>query len=333
MYQTTPRPIRNSPIFAAMTVAAILGAKSLQAGDVAYWRFEEGPAGANVARNGQADGTFYGAVADSSGNGNTLSAWSDGSYAGYSYRANVGSSFVPETGAANNFSVKNTGGSPAMFTQTGSALQTWTPSQWTIEASFKLENGGYRTIVGRDSKGATPNPDGNLAAMYLQAIPGNALAIKYADVSGVWHEAVSAQNIFTGFDFPTDNDGNLAPWYSMAATSDGSTLSLYLRQMGVGDTGWNLIAQTDMTGSGSANTAMSAGTGSGSDWSAGNFSVGRGLYNGGHTDRAYGYIDEVRFSDAALNPGSFLMSTPEPGTAALVLVGMGVVAIRRRQRA
>lgn len=303
------------------------GSVTAQAATMAYWRFEEGPDQAQVSHGGQPDGVYYQGVADSSGNGNGLSVWAEG-WAGYGYRANVGLSTVPLTGAANNFSAKNSGGYPALFTQTGSALQTWTPSAWTVEASFKLENGGYKTIVGRDSRGFAAI-NGDLAAMYLQVVPGNGLAIKFCDVSGVWHEAISANNAYTGFDWGSDPDGNLAPWYSIAATSDGNLLSLYLRNLTV-DSGWNLIAQTDMSTSGSVNTALTAGTGDGGDWDAGNFSVGRGLYAGGHGDRAYGYVDEVRLSDTALTPGQFLM-VPEPTTVALGGLGLLGLILRKRR--
>lgn len=315
---------------AACGLAAVLGSLSASASTVAYWRFEEGPAGANVSKGGQPDGAFYGAIADSSGNGYNLSAWSEGAYAGYAYNSQVGASTLPLNGQANNFSVKNTGGYPALWSETGTALQTWSPAAWTVEASFKLENGGFRTIVGRDSRGsATVN--GDLAAMYFQAMPNNALAIKFSDVSGSWHEAVSANDAFVGFNWGSDPNGDLAPWYSMAAISDGSTLSLYLRNL-TALSGWNLIAQTDLTASGSANTALSAGTGDGGDWDAGNFTVGRGLYAGGHGDRAWGFIDEVRLSDTALNINDLIM-VPEPSSAALIGLGLGATAwLRRRQR-
>lgn len=332
MTTTRIEPWNKNTVVVACGLAAVLSALSASAADVAWWRFEEGPANSNVARNGQGDGSFYGAVADSSGNGNALSAWSDGGGAGYVYRSQVASSTLPLNGAANNFSVKNTGGYPAMFTQTGTALQTWSPTAWTVEATFKLENGGYRTIVGRDSRGSVTTGNGDLAAMYLQAMPNNALAIKFSDAAGFWHEAVSANDAFTSFNFPTDPDGNLVPWYSIAGISDGTTLSLYLRNL-TALSGWDLIAQTDLTLSGSLNTALSAGAGDGGDWDAGNFTVGRGLYAGGHGDRAWGYIDEVRLSDAALGTADLIM-VPEPTAAALLGLGFGAAAmLRRRQRA
>src|SRR5437870_12532472 len=85
------------------------------AAPVAYWRFETGPANSNVIHTVGA-GQFEGTTPDSSGNGNTLSVWEQGGNAGYQYRTDVPFSTVPQTGAANNFSVKNTGGGPAMFT-------------------------------------------------------------------------------------------------------------------------------------------------------------------------------------------------------------------------
>jgi hypothetical protein len=290
---------------------------------VAYWRFEEGPAGAQVSHP-VADGVYYEAALDSSGNGYGLSVWNEGG-AGYRYNSEVGGPVV--SGAVNNFSVKNSGGGPAMWTDPADGINSITPSAFTIEATFKLENGGWRTIVGRDSRG-TATTNGDLAAMYFQATPGNHLAIKFCDVQGYWHEAVSASNAFTGFDWGPNPDGIGVPWYSMAAVSDGSILSLYLRNVTDGGA-WTLIAQTDIAASGSSNTAMHAGAGSGGDWQAGNWTVGRGMYAGGHGDRAYGFIDEVRISEAALSTSQFLMVVPEPMT--LVLLGLGGLGLLKRR--
>ncbi len=272
------------------------------AGTVAYWRFEEGPVYAPVLHGIAASGVFYPGALDSSGNGNHLSVFAEG-WAGYGYRTDVSSSIL-QSGTNNRFSVQNTGAYPAMFTGS-EAMRTMTPSAFTIEVSFKPESGGFRTLVGRDSYGAiAQNPA--LSALYLQITPSNAIVIGFADVAGKWHSAQSADGLIQGFTFPNAQQGH---WYHAVAVSDGMLLSLYLADVDAGR-GYELVAQTDMTASGSANTALTAGLGSGSDWRAGNWSVGRGLHNGGHTDRAYGLIDEVRISNKALTPVQFLYSKP-----------------------
>jgi hypothetical protein len=243
-----------------------------------------------------------------------LSAWTSSNFAGYRYRNVVANPTIPLTGAANTLSVKNAGGVPGMFTQTGSSISTMTPVAFTVEVTCKLENGGYRTIIGRDSYGtAIHGNDTNpmLAAFYLQAIPDNGLAVKYCDVDGYWHDAISNTGIFQSFDYATNPDGIGVPWYSLAAVSDGLFLKLYLYDHDHPENGYVLIAQDDLLygdNPGSTNTALSAGAGDGGDWDAGNWSVGRGLYNGSHTDRAWGYIDEVRISQAALDLSDFLFS-------------------------
>lgn len=293
----------------------------VSASTVAYWRFEEGPVDAAVSHGGAGNGVYYEGTADSSGNGYGLSVFAEG-WAGYAYSSSVAAPTFG--GAANNYSVKNSGSYPALFTDTADGINAIQPSQFTIEATFKLENGGYRTIVGRDSQGAYA-ADAALTALYFQAMPDNTLAIKFCDVSGYWHEAISAANVFQSFDYGTNPNGDGVPWYSMAATSDGSTLSLYLRDVTNNGT-WQLLKQTDMTASGSLDTALTKGTGDGGDWNAGDWSVGRGLWNGGHTDRAFGFIDEVRISDSALAVSDFLV--PEPMT--LTLLGLGGLLLRRK---
>ncbi len=317
---------------ALATTAAVLTSlivSSVQAAEVAWWRFEEGPADAQVDDGGFPGATFFPGVGDSSGNGNALSVWDEGG-AGYLYRTDVAASALPLNGAPNYFSVQNSGGFPAMFTETGGFLQSWTPSAWTIEVSFQPENGNFRTLVGRDSRGANTSgvaPNADLAALYLQVVPGNALAIKFCDVDGYWHEAISAAGLVQSFAYPDTAAGQ---WQSAAAVSDGSTLSLWYRNIEASQ-GWQLVAQTDLTLSGSVNTALTPGTGDGGDWDAGNFSVGRGLYAGGHGDRAWGFIDEVRFSDGALTVDQFLM-VPEPTTAALATLALGFLMMARRRQ-
>lgn len=293
-----------------LLTAIVAVSMSIPAGaaTVAYWRFEAGPVNTNVIHTGT-NGAYYADIMDISGNGNDLSVWETGGGGGYAYRANVGDSWIPQVGMANTLSVKNTGGGPAMWCATP-AMQNMQPAAFTIEASFRMENGGFKTIVGRDSRGSATHGDGNVAALYFQAVPNNGLAIKFCDIQGYWHEAISANNAYIGFNWGSDPDGNSARWYSMAAVSDGNTLSLYLKNLTAG-TDYQLIAQTDMTTNpNNTDRTLTKGTGDGGDWNAGEWSVGRGLYAGGHGDRAYGYIDEVRICDSALKVGQFLYSEP-----------------------
>lgn len=283
-------------------VLACCASLSAHASTVAYWRFETGPAGANVSHAG-ADGAFSPAVPDASGNGNSLSAWTQGGYAGFAYRTNTPSKFVPQTGATNAFSVKNTGAYPAMFTSAASApsginAQTIKPAQFTIEASYKPEaNGGYRTIVGRDGRNVSKT-DSQLAALYLQVRPDDSVGILFTDVAGVTHSAFSPPGWIFGFNFSANPEGTNAFWYHLAAVSDGTRLRMYVNNI--------VVANTDLLASGSTNRALATGATSASGYNAGAWTVGRGLYAGEHTDRAYGFIDEVRISDTALTPAEFL---------------------------
>ena len=278
-------------------LVTMIAVNFVAAAPLAYWRFDQGPAGTPVLKP-------FGAL-DSSGNGYDLDPWSQGGWAGFVYRSAVAMPTIPLTGAANNFSIKNDGDLPGMATDSADAIRWVTPAAFTIEAFFKPEAGGHRTLVGRDSQGATTS-NAALSALYFKINPADSVEIVFGDVSGYWHVAASADGLIQGFTFDGDPDGLLGNWYYMAAVSDGSVLSLYVANITAG-TGLQLVAQTDMTLSGSPNTALTAGAGDGADWDAGNWSVGRGLYNGKHTDRAYGYIDEVRISNTALETTQFLI--------------------------
>jgi hypothetical protein len=336
------------PLSLIATSASLMLAWSTatQANTLAHWRFEAGPAGAQLDHLDPNFGypNFSADVPDSSGNGNALSVWDEGG-AGFAYRSDVPAPTLAN-GDANNFSIKNTGGGPAAYTGPG-VMRTIEPSAFTVEASFKLENGGFRTLVGRDSRatnvaGAAPN--GDLAGLYLQATPNNNVAIKFIDKAGYFHVAeTTVGDVIQTFDFPSDNDGTTAHWYHMAGVSDGSTLSLYLADATAG-IDYQLVAQTDLTLSGSPDTALANGsTGDadgggegtspdGNDWAAGDWSVGRGLYAGGHVDRGYGFIDEVRISDMALAPSEFLfLPIPEPSSMVLVLGAAALLAVARKR--
>jgi hypothetical protein len=95
-------------------------------------------------------------------------------------------------------------------------------------------------------------------------------------------------------------------WHAVAATSNGSTVSIYRKNITNGDASYTLLGSTSLATS--ANPALSTGLGDGGDWDAGVWTFARGLYNGGHTDRYLGYLDDIRFTNGALAPADFLYS-------------------------
>ena len=289
-------------LLTAAALSFIFSLLPVQASTVAWWRFEEGIPNIQMVHWSGLNGVWSPDVPDVSGNGNELSAWTQEDWGGYVYHYDVPATTIPVTGQSNYLSIKNTGSWPGLWNE---SLRTWCPSAFTIEAAFKPETGGYRTIVGRDSKGAGGDPRN--AALYFQIQNDDSVAVRFQDVSGIQHSAISAPNLIKGFTWSSDPEGVKGRWYAMAAVSDGRILSLYLNDFSNGN-GYELVAQEDMTLSGSLNTALTAGFGSGGDWHAGDISVGRGLWDGAHIDRCYGFIDEVRLSDTALTPNEFLFA-------------------------
>ncbi|MBN1975068.1 MAG: DNRLRE domain-containing protein [Sedimentisphaerales bacterium] len=293
-------------------LVVMCAASAALADTVAYWRFDDmGIAGIDdppgTVASGKAipdsDGRTVWRMAayDHSGNGNHLTSW-DWAWAGHNWSDQVQSTSVPALDLANELCAQSAGSYPAIMTwsaqskPTGVDLETWSPLQWTVEASFRPTSiSGYRTVVGRDGRDVcTVNTGGvaepALAPFYLSMRVGDGrFGVYYTDVSGYAHLAESAPGLIS-----------VNNWYNVAAVCNGQTLSLYINNV--------LVATNDLTTSGSPNLAMAIGNGSGADWTAGTWTVARGLYNGGHVDRVLGRVDEIRISNAALNPSEFLFS-------------------------
>jgi hypothetical protein len=275
-------------LFLTLLCVAVISS-SATAATVAYWRFEEGVAGTNVPKGGTADGQYYPAVLDSSGNNYHLSAWSEGGYAGEGYRSLVPISQVPQTGAANTLSLQSTGGVPGMWTEPGSGIQTWKPLTWTVEAYFRTTDlDDWRVVVGRD--GDDINAEHPAFRIMNTGDGGNAIRAAFCDMAGNVH-VLNTSNGFV----------QLGQWYHVAATSDGTNFVLYVN--GVEEARLVINSVDARLSDGSNGNAAGGG-----DWAPGNWTVFRGMWNGGHSDRWYGYIDEVRISDAALAPSEFLNS-------------------------
>jgi len=162
---------------------------------------------------------------------------------------------------------------------TGVDAERITPARWTVEATFRpTALGGNQTIVGRDGSYPGLSPWGDLAALYLST-RGTDLAIEYVDVAGNDHNLQVAVGLANN------------TWYHVAATSDGSTLRLWLNGSEAGS----------LSVAGSPDSALARGLGI--------WSVSRGMFNLEHTDRFSGLVDAVAVSDVALVPGSFVTET------------------------
>ncbi len=267
---------------------------------VAWWNFQEGTANAYVPYARSATNLYEGSLIDQSGNANHLSVWGAN---WHWHRGQVPATTTPRTGTANTLSLQNAGNFPAI-SALSTNLTAWSPAAWTIEAAIRPDDAtsaGFQTFIGRDSVGAA-GADPALAAFYFAVTPTGALRVVFTDVAGNLWTVTSVDNAIQD-----------AKWHAVAATSDGSTLALYRKNITNGDASYALLGSTSLAASG--NSALSTGTGDGADWDAGVFTLARGLYNGGHTDRFFGHLDDVRFSNGALTPADFLYS-PAPPTPA-----------------
>jgi len=290
--------LRQSPLdgWAPLAICLLLLATAVDAsaGTIAYWRFEEGPVDTQTAVY---QGDWF---LDSSGNENHMWTWAFDTVP--TYRADVPFGTVPQTGAANGLSLEF---NPNQDNYTnGKMINTYSFNELTVEASVKLDClDAYQVFVGKDGM---PVPPDAVPPLFLKFLDHNdRFEAMMVDGSGVPR--------FLASDFSPV----VGQWYDLAMTSDGSTMSFFIKSPG--DTEYVLQGSP---------MAVSGGALIDSD---GTWTVGRGMWNNGLADWIDGSVDEVRISDVALDPSEFL-GVPEPSTLVLAGIGLLIAAVARWRR-
>lgn len=241
--------------------------------------------------------------ADLSGNGNHLSAWSS------SWMKWTATSFQGDFAmeATNNYPDART---DSHWSQpTGVDIEMITPREWTVECVFQATAGTNRTMVGRIGYQLPGASNQSVAAFYLAERSNQRINCEYVDVTGAYHNATSANGALVA-----------GTWYHVAAVSDGTTLSLYLKNLDA-DTDYQVVATADLSGSTDPSIIRDEYVAGSFATNGGSWTVACGTYNNATGDRfvSPGKIDMAAISDAALAPGSFVaqggkITAPYPGS-------------------
>lgn len=293
-----------------------LAVESAQA-DTAYWRHEEGTAGANVAAGPDT-------VFDSSGNGNHMQTFNP-AFTAATYTSTV-SPLALTSGLSNTLSLDfGPGGDDGglnddNFTTAAKPVSGMLFSAITVEVAFRMDNvAGYQAIMGKDGRplnGPFPEPDSPVPPFKVlirgDDFPGgvpNQLFIEWIDGDGDIHFLAGGETI------TTDN------WNHIAVTINATDAALWVATE---STPYQLVdtLSSDFAGLlGEVIIAEPLG-----------WSIGRGAFNNGPADWSDALIDEARISDTVLSRNDFLFdAVPEPTSLLLAAVGVAGLLIRRRR--
>lgn len=292
-------------ILVILTASSALAAAT-HAATEAYWRHEEGPAGALIPPGA-------GTVLDSSGNNNHMRTF-DPTFTSATYSASV-SPLNLRDGLANTLSLDfgPGGDDPGLNDDNyseGAPINSKLFSAMTVELAFNMNSiGGYQALFGKDGQPtAGPVPPFKILVRgddFPNAIP-NQLFVEWIDGDGDVHFLASGETV-------TANT-----WNHVAFVLSDSTAELYV----AGETG-NYRLLDSLVGEDFAGPSGEVLINS-----EGNFSIGRGMFNNGVSDWANALIDEVRISDVALTRDQFAFVVPEP--TSLCLAALGLVGLLRR---
>lgn len=244
-----------------LTAPSLLAQKTL-----AHWNFDSGAEGVTFSVR---------PAEDLSGN----------AYIIHGYDDTVGPSYSAETPTQSGLSLRVK--APQDGYTLDPTLNNWSPTEWTIEVSFRInQTTEWATIIGRDG---TSWPGTAKSDFYFQKNGTNdRLRLDFAAADGGRYILEAPFALTPG------------TWYHAALVCDGSKVSMHVDR---GDeSGYQVVASTSLAGT---NNALVA---SGLNWT-----FGRGWYSGRHADHVDGWLDDVRFTEGALTPAQFLHSKSAPG--------------------
>ncbi|QDV73874.1 LamG-like jellyroll fold domain-containing protein [Botrimarina mediterranea] len=259
----------------ALAGLAALAVQTAPAQTVAYWDFEDG-----------VDGQEFTPAEAELGSGGSVDTVNSILMRGYNEQ--YGPAWTANTadgaGLAMNLQLNDGPNTSSDGYVTEGALHNWSPTAWTIETHAMLRSlGGWNSLIGRDGSSASVAE----SDFYLQ---NNGIddqyRINFLTTGGArWVlDAAPAEGIQAN------------AWYAIAVRSDGQTLSMWMDD-GFGS-GYQQVGTLDMSSQTAANNAL---VGSELAWT-----FGRGWYNGGNVDHINGVMDNVRFTEGALDPSEFL---------------------------
>jgi hypothetical protein len=254
---------------------------------VAYWNFDAGFAATTFATN---------PALDSSGSDYVIHGYDD--IVGPSYSADT---FTGKGLCARLYA-------PQDGYTTDATFNYWSPKQWTIEVSVRLDSiAGWNTIIGRDGSSFPGIPKSDF---YLQNDgESDRFRLDFATADGARYLIESPFTAEAG------------AWYHIALVCDGETVSMHIdRNDGKG---YELAGSIALNTQPGANKALAT--------QGGLWTFGRGWYDGRFVDHVHGCIDDIRFTEGALPASRFLhapvpAATAAPTTSAPVTVAATVPA-------
>ena len=259
------------PLLGSCALALLAAATTASAQrTIAYWTFDAGIAATTFAANPALD-------------------LSGSDYVIHGYDDILGPSYSSDTLSGKGLCARFY--APQDGYTTDPTFNYWSPKQWTIEVSVRLDSiAGWNTVIGRDGSSFPGVPKSDF---YFQNDgETDRFRLDFATADGARYLIESPFTAEAG------------AWYHVALVCDGETVSMYIDRNN--NKGYELAGSVALGSQPGTNKALAA--------QGGLWTFGRGWYDGRFVDHVHGCIDDVRFTEGALSPSRFLHA-PSPVAA------------------